>query len=259
MRLPFAISALILVAAAPPPNTPIEVPVQLAVPSQRPMSGRLIVFAEPAKPGDKMPDSVDANPFSGTPTAVAARDLAALSPGQIATVDGDADSVPGAWSKLSPGRYHIQAVLDVNNNYNYGGRDAGDVVSDVADVTLPGPIAPLEAFEDPPFDRPFRAAERPDEIPRALPSQGGADRLCQSQAQRFLGAADPYARLDCTPARLCCQRIEDMAQCVPDAWVWRQRYIGALDRRLAAQADERRRDPADDLGRARRKFSHRDA
>ncbi len=48
-----------------------------------------------------------------------------------------------AWSKLAPGRYHVQAVLDVNNNYNYGGRDAGDVVSDVADVTLPGPIAPL--------------------------------------------------------------------------------------------------------------------
>ncbi len=57
MRLPFAISALILTAATPPPpNIPIEVPVQLAVPSQRPMSGRLIVFAEPAKPGDKMPE-----------------------------------------------------------------------------------------------------------------------------------------------------------------------------------------------------------
>ena len=144
MRLPLAISALILVAAAPrPANAPIEVPVQLAVPSQTPMSGRLIVFAELAKPGEKMPDSVDANPFSGTPTAVAARDVAALSPGQIATVDGDADSVPEAWSKLAPGQYHIQAVLDVNNNYNYGGRDAGDVVSDVADVTLPGPIVPL--------------------------------------------------------------------------------------------------------------------
>ncbi len=98
---------------------------------------------------------VDANPFSGTPTAVAARDLAALSPGQIATVDGDADSVPGAWSKLSPGRYHVQAVLDVDNNYNYGGRDGGDVVSDVVDVTLPGPIAPLRLSKILPSTDPF--------------------------------------------------------------------------------------------------------
>ena len=156
MRLPFAISTLIFVAAAPPPaNAPIEVPVQLAVPSQKPMSGRLIVFAAPAKAGEKMPDSVDASPFSGTPTGVAARDVAALSPGQIATVDGNSDSVPDSWSKLAPGRYHVQAVLYVNNNYNYGGRDEGDVVSEVADVTLPGPIAPLRLSKILPSTDPF--------------------------------------------------------------------------------------------------------
>ena len=63
---------------------------------------------------------------------------ASLSKGQIATVDADTDAVPGAWSKLPPGRYHLQAVLDVDDNYNYGGRGAGDVVSKVVDVTFPG-------------------------------------------------------------------------------------------------------------------------
>ena len=157
MRLLIAISALALTAApAPGANLAAEVPVQLDVPTPTPLSGRLIVFVEPAKPGDKIPDSVDANPFAGTPTAVAARDVASLSRGQVVTIDGEVDSIPGPWSKLPPGRYHIQAVLDANNNYNYGGRDAGDVLSDVTDVTLPGPIAPLKLSRVLPATDPFQ-------------------------------------------------------------------------------------------------------
>jgi len=143
MRLLFALGVLSLIAAAPPPVAPVEVPVELAVPSATPLSGRLIVFAEPAKPGEQVPDSVDANPFAGTPTAVAAREVRSLSTGQVATVDTETDVVPRAWSKLPPGRYHVQAVLDVNRDYNYGGRGAGDLISPVTDVTLPGPVAPL--------------------------------------------------------------------------------------------------------------------
>ena len=157
MRMLFAISALSLLAAAPPPAAPVEVPVQLSLPSQVPYSGRLIVFAEPAKAGEKMPDSVDASPFAGTPTAVAARDVASLSQGQVATVDTQTDSVPEAWSKLPPGRYHMQAVLDVNGDYNYHGRDAGDLVSPVTDVTLPGPIAQLQLSKIVPAEDPFAA------------------------------------------------------------------------------------------------------
>ena len=137
MRTILAVLALALTAAAPPP---VEVPIQLGVAANAPMSGRLIVFAEPAKPGSKMPDSVDANPFAGTPTAVAARDVASLATGQVATVDADSDAIPSAWSKLPAGRYHVQAVLDRNGDYNYAGRSAGDVVSKVVDVTLPGPV-----------------------------------------------------------------------------------------------------------------------
>jgi len=141
MRLLIALGAFALTAAAPP--APVEVPVQLEVPSATPLSGRLIVFAEPAKPGEPTPADVDANPFAGTPTAVAAREVRSLSTGQVATVDTETDSVPDAWSKLPPGRYHVQAVLDVDHDYNYGGRGAGDLVSKVTDITLPGPVGPL--------------------------------------------------------------------------------------------------------------------
>jgi S-formylglutathione hydrolase FrmB len=154
MRALLAISALLLTAEAPQ-QVSVEVPVRLTVPSPAPRSGRLIVFAEPAKPGEKTPDSIDAIPFAGTPTAVAARDVASLSTGQVATVDANSDCVPVAWSKLSPGRYHLQAVLDVNNNYNYGGRDAGDIVSEVTDVSLPGPIPPLTLSKVLPSEDPF--------------------------------------------------------------------------------------------------------
>ena len=136
MRSVLALAALLLMAAAPPE----EVPVQLNVDSATPLSGRLIVFAEAAKPGDKATDRVDANPFAATATAVAARDIGSLSAGQIAVVDADTDSIPTAWSKLPPGRYRIQAVLDVNGDYNYAGRGAGDYVSDVTEVSLPGPL-----------------------------------------------------------------------------------------------------------------------
>ena len=154
MRTIIAVLALALIAAAPPP---VEVPVQLEMSAPTPLSGRLIVFAEPAKPGAAKPDSVDANPFAGTPTAVAARDVRSLSKGQVATVDADTDAVPGAWSKLPPGRYHLQAVLDVDGNYNYAGRGAGDVISKVVDVTLPGPVQAVALSSVMPADDPYAA------------------------------------------------------------------------------------------------------
>ncbi len=80
-----------------------------------------------------------------------------LSNGQVATVDADTDAVPGAWSKLPPGRYHLQAVLDVDGNYNYAGRGAGDVISKVVDVTLPGPVQAVALSSVMPADDPYAA------------------------------------------------------------------------------------------------------
>jgi len=151
MRWIVALASAGLIAAAPP----AEIPVRLDVPTQQPLAGRLIVFAEPVKPGEKAPDSVDANPFAATPTAVAARDVASLSNGEVATVDADADAVPGPWSSLPPGRYRVQAVLDRNGDYNYGGRGPGDVVSKVTEVSLPGPVAPIILSETVPDSDPY--------------------------------------------------------------------------------------------------------
>jgi S-formylglutathione hydrolase FrmB len=151
MRLIYALSALGLVAAAPA----AEVPVELAVPGKTPLSGRLIVFAQPVKPGEKPSDRVDANPFAGSDNAVAARDIASFSQGQVARVDAETDALPGAWSKLAPGRYRMQAVLDVNGDYNYAGRGAGDLVSNVAEISLPGPIPPLVLDREVPARDPY--------------------------------------------------------------------------------------------------------
>jgi S-formylglutathione hydrolase FrmB len=151
MRSIVALASVALIAAAPP----TEIPVQLGVPTNEPLAGRLIVFAEPVKPGDQAPDSVDANPFAATPTAVAARDIASLSSGQVAMIDADADAVPGPWSSLPAGRYRIQAVLDRNGDYNYGGRGAGDIVSKVTEVSLPGAVAPVVLSQTIPDSDPY--------------------------------------------------------------------------------------------------------
>ena len=153
MRIILGIAALLLIAAAPP----AEVPVTLGIGTNTPLAGRLIVFAEPVIAGEKAPDSVDANPFAGTPTAVAARDVRSLSNGQTAIIDADTDAVPGPWSKLPPGRYRVQAVLDVNGDYNYAGRGPGDVVSEVTEVSLPGPVSPLLLSRTLPATDPFQA------------------------------------------------------------------------------------------------------
>jgi S-formylglutathione hydrolase FrmB len=153
MRSILAVAALFIIGASPPSEV---VPVQLGVDAGAPLSGRLIVFAEPVKPGEKQTDRVDANPFSATATAVAARDVGSFSTGQIAVVDADSDSIPNAWSKLPPGRYWIQAVLDRNGDYNYAGRGAGDLVSDVTEVSLPGPLEPLKLTKILPPSDPYQ-------------------------------------------------------------------------------------------------------
>src|SRR5689334_15927065 len=105
MRLVIGFSALLLIAATNPPPLPVEVPVTLTMPTNVPVSGRLLVFAEKAKPGDKAADEVDANPFAATPTAVAGRDISSLAQGQVATVDAGAEAYPKSWSSLEPGLY----------------------------------------------------------------------------------------------------------------------------------------------------------
>lgn len=126
--------------------------VQLAGNEGQPASGRLLLFAEEA--GAAKADAkggavteIDANPFHPTQTAIAARNVDRLVPGQIVDIDADALAYPEAWSKLPPGDYLVQAVLDVHHDYNYLGRAAGDLVSDVVSVHLPDATVPTLALK----------------------------------------------------------------------------------------------------------------
>ena len=113
----------------------------------QPTSGRLLLFATDAKTAiaaakDGKVDEVDASPFRGTQDSVAAREVNRLAPGQGVDIDVDAQAFPAGWSQLPAGDYLVQAVLDVDHNYNYSGRGAGDLVSDVVRMHLPATTTP---------------------------------------------------------------------------------------------------------------------
>jgi S-formylglutathione hydrolase FrmB len=157
MRHILGILALALIAAASPATgVSTQVPVRLDAAVEQPISGRLIVLAQRAERGEKVPEMIQADPFAGSSAAAAARDVRSFSTGQIATVDADSDAVPGPWSKLPPGLYHVQALLDVNGDINYSGPGAGDVVSKVVEVTLPGPVQPLSLSTILPANDPYQ-------------------------------------------------------------------------------------------------------
>lgn len=127
--------------------------VQVQLAGNTATSGRLLLFAmdaraaaaEARKESDGHSDTVeevDANPFHASETSVAAREVSHWTPGQVMDVDTDGLAFPANWSQLPAGDYVVQAVLDVNHNYNYTGRGAGDIVSDVVTMHLPAAGAP---------------------------------------------------------------------------------------------------------------------
>lgn len=104
-------------------------------------SGRLLVFAAPADKAkaaakDGKVDEVDTNPFHPEAVSVAGREVSWIAPGQSVDLDADGEAFPSGFSSLPPGNYLFQAVLDVGNDYNYGGRRAGDLISEVTPVKI---------------------------------------------------------------------------------------------------------------------------
>ncbi|HEY2861538.1 MAG TPA: alpha/beta hydrolase-fold protein [Terracidiphilus sp.] len=97
-----------------------------------PISGRLLLFLKLGS-GDK---EVNSQPFEVTATWVAAQEIHDLEPGDSVEVDADQIAFPKPFSQAGPGLYEVQAVLDVDHTYNYGGRTPADWVSSV--VTLAG-------------------------------------------------------------------------------------------------------------------------
>lgn len=121
--------------------------VQLGANETQPMSGRLLLFAEDAKTArtqskDGAVKEVDLDELDPAQVAIAGEDVYRITPGQFVDIDADKLAFPKAWSSLPAGDYLVQAVLDVHHDYNYLGRDAGDVVSDVITVHLPASTIP---------------------------------------------------------------------------------------------------------------------
>jgi enterochelin esterase-like enzyme len=106
--------------------------IHVALPSDvhNPVSGRLLVFVSPGT-GAK---EIDTSPFAPTKVYVAAKEVAAWSPGAIIDVDADDLVFPSPLSAAKPGDYQLQAVLDILHNYNYSGRSPGDLISDVVSL-----------------------------------------------------------------------------------------------------------------------------
>ncbi len=96
-----------------------------------PASGRLIIFLAVGS-GAK---EIDGNPFNPEAVYIAAKEVPYLTPGASVDVDTDDIAFPEGFSSIKPGDYQAQAVLDVGHTYAYGGREPGDLISDV--VPLP--------------------------------------------------------------------------------------------------------------------------
>ena len=174
-------------------------------------SGRLLVFAQPL--ADAQADAkgaplteIDAGEFHPRAVAVAAREVDALAPGGAVDVDADTDAFPQGFSRLKPGRYAVQAVLDRDHSYAYGGRGPGDVVSPVVALDLPAGGALTLGEVQAPRPRPAHPARRrPRRREGAVrrrrarhPPPGRGER----RARRVLGQARAHARLGGDPARL---------------------------------------------------------
>lgn len=149
------LGAALLGAAAP---DPVTVPVTVAPGLATHASGRLIVFVERADGPDTPGGRIDFSPFAPSSASIAAREVVDLQPGRIASVDGETDVFPAPLSALPAGTYRVQAVLDRNHDYPYGGRGPGDLVSKTVTFTLPGrlPVVTLDA------ELPAEADEGPD-------------------------------------------------------------------------------------------------
>lgn len=101
-------------------------------------SGRLLLMAEPATDANAHADSIDANEFgSHASVSTAGRDVATFGTDRSVPIDTGDTAFPASFATLPPGDYRVQALLDRNGDYGYGGAGPGDLVSQV--VTLHWP------------------------------------------------------------------------------------------------------------------------
>jgi len=178
--------------AARPGMAPLPdqlVRVTLATHFKHAVSGRLLVFAMPlaaarAKADGGPVTKVDNDIFRMTQSAVAAVEVTHLVPGGSLEFDADTMAFPKGFSMLAPGDYVMQAVLDVNHNYAYAGRGAGDLVGPVATVHLGGADGRLPALN---LDRVLQARMQAWKAPSRMPA------AMREAFQKSLHAAQAHA------------------------------------------------------------------
>ncbi|GAB2504498.1 alpha/beta hydrolase-fold protein [Pseudoxanthomonas sangjuensis] len=148
-------AALLLLLSLPAFAAVAANPVQVRLDASmaQPAAGRLLVFAIPAAEAEAMAkdgkvDKVDASLSRPTLVSVAATEVAHLAPGGAVALDTDALAFPAGFSALPKGDYYLQAVLDRNHDYNYGGRGAGDLVSKVVATRLPAKKPPVLSLDE---------------------------------------------------------------------------------------------------------------
>ncbi|QDE38656.1 enterochelin esterase [Luteibacter pinisoli] len=144
VRAALALALVACGAAAHADSAPLAhriVRVSLDGATDKATSGRLLVFAAPADKAkaaakDGKVDAVDTNPFQPKAVSVAGREVSWIAPGESVDLDADGQAFPAGFSSLPPGDYLFQAVLDVGHDYNYSGRHAGDLISEVTPVKI---------------------------------------------------------------------------------------------------------------------------
>lgn len=118
------------------------VAVQLDPSAQAATGGRLLVFAVPEAQASKDKEGkvpmVDVDYFAPRKVTLAAQEIPRIAQGETVVADLDTLAFPDAYSKLAPGRYYVQAILDVDHDINYSGRESGDWASTPIVATLGG-------------------------------------------------------------------------------------------------------------------------
>jgi S-formylglutathione hydrolase FrmB len=127
-----ALPSLPVIAQTPAAHPPVHFRVQAPAILSAPLNGRLLLFLK-AGHGDKAVDSDGLNPGA---TWVGAREVHDLAAGETIEIDPDAEDIafPTPFASIPTGDYEVQAVLDVDHSYNYGGRDPRDWVSPVVEL-----------------------------------------------------------------------------------------------------------------------------
>lgn len=138
-----SLACLLVGATLPETRVIITLPPDLAAD----VGGRLLLFAEPATPANGSADRVDAGDPDAVGVSVAARDVAGFGPARAVTIDAQELAYPEGFAALAPGAYRMQAILDRDGNYAYGGRGPGDLVSKVVTVRLPLASIPSIALD----------------------------------------------------------------------------------------------------------------